>query len=184
MKAKDMRKGTVLVLKGQLYSVMDFNHHTPGNLRAMVQCKLRNLQNGTQTEQRFSSTEDLETADVFQQKGTFLYSDTNGYHFMNGETYEEISISEGMLGDGRFFLKEGMEVQLSMHEENPIGIQLPMTVTLTVTDTEPGIKGATATNSPKPARTETGLQLTVPQFINVGEEIIVKTDTGEYLSRA
>ena len=184
MKAKDMRKGTVLVLKGQLYSVMDFHHHTPGNLRAMVQCKLRNLQNGTQTEQRFSSTEDLETADVFQQKGTFLYSDNNGYHFMNGETFEEVAITEEMLGEGRFFLKEGMEVQLSMHEENPIGIQLPMTVNLVITDTEPGIKGATATNSPKPARTETGLQLNVPQFINIGDEIIVKTDTGEYLSRA
>lgn len=150
----------------------------------MVQCKLRNLQNGTQTEQRFSSTEDLETADVFQQKGTFLYSDNNGYHFMNGETFEEVAITEEMLGDGRFFLKEGMEVQLSMHEENPIGIQLPMTVNLVITDTEPGIKGATATNSPKPARTETGLQLNVPQFINIGDEIIVKTDTGEYLSRA
>lgn len=184
MKAKDMRKGTVLVLKGQLYSVMDFNHHTPGNLRAMVQCKLRNLQNGTQTEQRFSSTEDLETADVFQQKGTFLYSDANGYHFMNGETYEEVTISDEMIGDGRYYVKEGMEVQLSMYEENPIGIQLPMTVTLTIVDTEPGIKGATATNSPKPAKTETGLQLTVPQFIGVGDEIIVKTDTGEYLSRA
>jgi elongation factor P len=184
MKAKDMRKGTVLVLKGQLYSVMDFHHHTPGNLRAMVQCKLRNLQNGTQTEQRFSSTEDLETADVFQQKGTYLYSDTNGHHFMNGETYEEVTISDEMIGDGRYYVKEGMEVQLSMYDENPIGIQLPMTVTLTVADTEPGIKGATATNSPKPARMETGLQLTVPQFVNVGDEIIVKTDTGEYLSRA
>jgi elongation factor P len=184
MKAKDMRKGTVLVLKGQLYSVMDFHHHTPGNLRAMVQCKLRNLQNGTQTEQRFSSTEDLETADVFQQKGTYLYSDTNGHHFMNGETYEEVTISDEMIGDGRYYVKEGMEVQLSMYDENPIGIQLPMTVTLRVADTEPGIKGATATNSPKPARMETGLQLTVPQFVNVGDEIIVKTDTGEYLSRA
>jgi elongation factor P len=89
-----------------------------------------------------------------------------------------------MIGDGQYYVKEGMEVQLSMHEENPIGIQLPQTVNLTIVDTEPGIKGATATNSPKPAKTETGLQLTVPQFINVGDEIIVKTDTGEYLSRA
>jgi elongation factor P len=145
---------------------------------------LRNLQNGTQTELRFSSTEDLETADVFQQKGTFLYSDANGYHFMNGETYEEVTISDEMIGDGRYYVKEGMEVQLSMYEDNPIGIQLPMTVTLTIVDTEPGIKGATATNSPKPAKTETGLQLTVPQFIGVGDEVIVKTDTGEYLSRA
>jgi len=184
MKAKDVRKGTVIVFKNALYSVMDFHHHTPGNLRAMVQMKLRNLNNGTQTEHRFSSTEEIETADVFQQKGTYLYSDANGFHFMNGETYEEVTITHEMIGDGQYYVKEGMEVQLSMHDENPIGIQLPMTVTLTIVDTEPGIKGATATNSPKPAKTETGLQLTVPQFINIGDQIVIKTDTGEYLSRA
>jgi elongation factor P len=184
MKAKDVRKGTVIIYKNTLHSVMDFHHHTPGNLRAMVQIKLRNLVNGTQVEHRFSSTEDIETADVFQQKGTFLYSDANGFHFMNAETFEEVTISLEMIGDGQYYVKEGMEVQLSMHDENPIGIQLPQTVNLTIVDTEPGIKGATATNSPKPAKTETGLQLTVPQFINVGDEIIVKTETGEYFSRA
>jgi len=184
MKAKDIRRGTVIKFKNSLFSVMDFHHHTPGNLRAMVQVKLRNLMNGNQMEHRFSSTEDIETADVFNQPATFLYSDQNGSHFMNSETYEEVTISDDMLGTGKFYLQEGMQVQLSMHEENPIGIQLPMTVTLAITDTEPGIKGATATNSPKPARTETGLQLNVPQFINVGDEVIVKTDTGEYLSRA
>jgi len=184
MKAKDVRKGTVIIYKNTLHSVMDFHHHTPGNLRAMVQMKLRNLVNGTQVEHRFSSTEDIETADVFQQKGTYLYADGNGFHFMNAETYEEVTISPEMIGDGQFYLKEGMEVQLSMHDENPIGIQLPQTVVLEVVDTEPGIKGATATNSPKPAKMETGLQLTVPQFVNIGDQIIVKTDTGEYLSRA
>ena len=103
---------------------------------------------------------------------------------MNAETFDEVTISLEMIGDGQYYVKEGMEVQLSMHDENPIGIQLPQTVNLTIVDTEPGIKGATATNSPKPAKTETGLQLTVPQFINVGDEIIVKTETGEYFSRA
>lgn len=184
MKAKDVRKGTVLLFKNALYSVMDFHHHTPGNLRAMVQMKLRNLQNGTQTEHRFSSTEEIETADVFQQKGTFLYADNNGFHFMNGETYEEVTITPEMIGDNQYYLKEGMEVQLSMYDENPLGIQLPMTVNLVIAETEPGMKSATATNSPKPARTETGLLLTVPQFVGVGDEIIVKTDTGEYISRA
>ena len=184
MKAKDVRKGTVLIFKNSLYSVMDFHHHTPGNLRAMVQMKLRNLNNGTQTEHRFSSTEEIETADVFQQKGTFLYSDGSGYHFMNAETFEQVTISDEMIGDGRYYIVEGMEVQLSMYEENPIGIQLPMTVTLTIAETEPGIKGATATNSAKAAKTDTGLQLTVPQFVNTGDKIVVKTDSGEYLSRA
>jgi elongation factor P len=184
MKAKDVRRGTVIVLKNNLYSVMDFHHHTPGNLRAMVHMKLRNLSTGTQMEQRFSSTEEIDTADVFNQTGTFLYADGNGYHFMNSETYEQVSISPEMIGDGRYYVQEGMQVQLSMYEDNPIGIQLPQTVTLTIADTEPGLKGATQSNSPKPAKTETGLQLTVPQFVNIGDKVVINTETGEYQSRA
>lgn len=184
MKAKDVRRGTVLKFKNGLYSVMDFHHHTPGNLRAMVQMKLRNLINGTQTEHRFSSTEEIETADVFNQPATFLYSDQNGYHFMNSETYEEVTITEELIGTSKYYLQESMQVQLSMYEENPIGIQLPQTVTLEIVDTEPGMKNATATNSPKPAKTDTGLQLTVPQFVNVGDKVIINTETGEYQSRA
>lgn len=184
MKAKDIRRGTVIKFKNSLFSVMDFHHHTPGNLRAMVQVKLRNLMNGNQMEHRFSSTEDIETADVFNQPATFLYSDQNGSHFMNSETYEEVTISDEMLGTGKFYLQEGMQVQLSMYEENPIGIQLPQTVTLVIAETEPGLKGATQTNSPKPAKTDTGLQLSVPQFVNIGDKVIINTETGEYQSRA
>lgn len=184
MKAKDVRRGTVIVLKNNLYSVMDFHHHTPGNLRAMVHMKLRNLSSGTQMEQRFSSTEEIETADVFNQPATFLYADANGYNFMNSETYEQVSITPEMIGDGKYYIQEGMQIQLSMHEENPIGIQLPQTVILTIAETEPGLKGATQTNSPKPAKTETGLQLNVPQFVNIGDKVIINTETGEYQSRA
>jgi elongation factor P len=184
MKAKDVRRGQVIIFKSTLYSVMDFHHHTPGNLRAMVHMKLRNLMTGTQMEHRFSSTEDIETADVFQQPATFLYSDNNGYHFMNSETYEEVTISDQMMGEGRFYLQEGMQIQLSVYEENPIGIQFPQTVTLTIADTEPGLRGATASNSPKPAKTDTGLQLSVPPFVNIGDQVVVNTETGEYLSRA
>jgi elongation factor P len=184
MKAKDIRRGTVIKFKNSLFSVMDFHHHTPGNLRAMVQVKLRNLMNGNQMEHRFSSTEDIETADVFNQPGTFLYSDQNGSHFMNSETYEEVTISDEMLGTGKYYLQEGMQVQLSMYEENPIGIQLPQTVTLVIAETEPGLKGATQTNSPKPAKTDTGLQLNVPQFVNIGDKVIINTESGEYQSRA
>jgi elongation factor P len=184
MKAKDIRRGTVIKFKNSLFSVMDFHHHTPGNLRAMVQVKLRNLMNGNQMEHRFSSTEDIETADVFNQPATFLYSDQNGSHFMNSETYEEVTISDEMLGTGKYYLQEGMQVQLSMYEENPIGIQLPQTVTLIIAETEPGLKGATQTNSPKPAKTDTGLQLSVPQFVNIGDKVIINTETGEYQSRA
>lgn len=184
MKAKDIRRGTVIKFKNSLFSVMDFHHHTPGNLRAMVQVKLRNLMNGNQMEHRFSSTEDIETADVFNQPATFLYSDQNGSHFMNSETYEEVTISDEMLSTGKYYLQEGMQVQLSMYEENPIGIQLPQTVTLVIAETEPGLKGATQTNSPKPAKTDTGLQLSVPQFVNIGDKVIINTETGEYQSRA
>ena len=184
MKAKDVRRGTVIILKNNLYSVMDFHHHTPGNLRAMVHMKLRNLQTGTQMEQRCSSTEDIDTADVFNQSATFLYADQNGFHFMNAETYEQVTVSPEMIGDGKYYVQEGMQVQLSMYEENPIGIELPQTVTLTITETEPGLKGATQSNSPKPAKTETGLQLSVPQFVNIGDKVIINTETGEYQSRA
>jgi elongation factor P len=184
MKAKDVRKGVVILFKGNLCRVMDFHHHTPGNLRAMVHMKLRNLMTGSQVEHRFSSTEDIDTADVFLQPATFLYADTNGYHFMNSETYEEVAISDEMIGDGRYYIQEGMQVQLSVYEENPIGIQLPQTVTLTIVDTEPGLKGATASNSPKPAKTDTGLQLSVPPFVNIGDQVVVNTESGEYLSRA
>jgi len=184
MKAKDVRRGQVIIFKNTLYSVMDFHHHTPGNLRAMVHMKLRNLMTGTQLEHRFSSTEDIETADVFQQPATFLYADNNGYHFMNSETFEEVTISDEMLGDGRYYIQEGMQIQLSVYEENPIGVQFPQTVTLTIAETEPGLRGATASNSPKPAKTDTGLQLSVPPFVNVGDQVVVNTETGEYLSRA
>jgi elongation factor P len=103
---------------------------------------------------------------------------------MNNETYEQVTIDEEMMGSGKYYLQESMELQLSVYEENPIGIELPQTVVLTVEETEPGLKGATATNSPKPAKTDTGLQLTVPQFVNIGDKIVVNTDTGEYQSRA
>jgi elongation factor P len=184
MKAKDVRRGQVIKYKGNLCSVIDFHHHTPGNLRALVQLKLRNLITGAQIENKFGPAEDLETADVFNQPATFLYSDHEGFHFMNEETYEQVTMTEDQLGDSRFYLQEEMKLQLAMFEENPIGISLPTTVTLTIVDTEPGMKGATATNSPKPAKTNTGLALSVPQFVNIGDKVIVNTESGEYQSRA
>lgn len=150
----------------------------------MVHMKLRNILNGTQTEIRFSSTEDVETADLFQQAASFLYADQAGYHFMNSETFEEVTILEDMMGDGKFYLQEGMTVNLSIYNENPIGVDFPQTVVLTIADAEPGIRGATASNSPKSAKTDTGLQLSVPNFVKIGDKVVVSTETGEYLSRA
>lgn len=184
MKAKDVRKGTVIVYNGAPYRVMEFHHHTPGNLRAMVQTKLRNLLNGTQTEVRFSSTEDIPEANCYSFAATYLYRDTSGYHFMSLESYDQIAVPDEVIGDAAYYLKEEMEVRISNYNEAPITVELPKTAILTIADTEPEIRGATASGSLKPAKTDTGLSVSVPSFIKVGDRVVVDTDDGRYLSRA
>jgi elongation factor P len=184
MKANDIRRGVVVMHNNVPHRVIDFYHHTPGNLRAMVQTKLRNLLTGNQTEVRYSSTESIEEADVMTSAATYLYSDTDGYHFMNSDSYEEVTISEQILGDGKYFLQDQMAVEITTYNGEPIGINLPQTVVLTVVETEPELRGATASNSPKPAKTETGLTVSVPPFIKVGDKILVNTAESKYLSRA
>ncbi len=184
MKAKDIRKGRVIMYNGAPHSVMDFQHRTPGNLRAFVQAKLRNLLTGMQTETRFSSTEELDLADVYAYKATYLYQDATGYHFMNTESYEQITLQPEMIGDANYYLFDGMEVQISTFNEAPISVQLPKTVVLTIADCPPEMRGATASNSPKPATTDTGLTVSVPPFLKIGDKIVVDTEEGAYLSRA
>jgi len=184
MKANDIRRGSVIMYNGIPHRVMDFHHHTPGNLRAKVQTKLRNLLSGTQTEVRFSSTEDVQEADVTTANATYLYSDNNGYHFMYSDNYEEVSISAELLADGRYFLQDQMAVEITNFNGSPIGVKLPQTVVLTIADTEPELRGDTASNSPKPAKTDTGLQLTVPAFVKIGDKVVVNTEESKYLSRA
>lgn len=183
MKANSIRKGTVILYNSQPHKVMEFFHNTPGKGKAVVQAKLRNLITGNQTETRFNSTEDVEEADVHTSKATFLYSDGDGHNFMMSESYEQVSLTEDVLGDTVYFLQEQMEVDITTFEEVPIGISVPPTVVLTVVETEPELKGATATNSPKPAITDTGLQVSVPPFIKEGERIVVSTTESKYLSR-
>lgn len=184
MKAKDIRKGTILLYNNAPYRVMDFHHHTPGNLRAMVQTKLRNLLSGTQTEVRFSSTEDIPEADVFTQKATYLYGDGSGHNFMTTETFEEVTLGEDVIGEGKYYLQEGMEVEVCLWNNQPISVQFPKTAILTIADTEPEMRGATASNSPKPAKTDTGLTLSVPPFVKIGDRVVVDTAEGKYLSRS
>lgn len=184
MKASSIRKGSVIMYNKSPYRVMDFHHHTPGNLRAMVQTKLRNLLNGSQTEVRFSSTEDIEEADVMTLKATFLYHDGDGYHFMYAESYEQVTISNETLGDSIYYLKDQMDVDITTYNSEPIGIQLPSTVTLEIVDTEPDMKGATQSSSYKPAKTDTGLTLGVPPFVNIGDKIVVRTEDNQYVKRA
>lgn len=184
MKANDIRKGNVILYNNQPYRVIDFHHHTPGNLRAMVQTKLRNLLTGNQTEVRFSATENIEEADVFYSKATYLYSDNDGFHFMRTDSYEQFTMTKEALGDAVYYLQEQMEVDLTDYNGEPIGIVLPQTVVLTIVETEPELKGATASNSPKPAKTETGLQISVPAFVKEGEKVVVNTVEGTYIKRA
>lgn len=184
MKAKDVRKGKIVIYQNEPCRVMDFQHRTPGNLRAFVQVKLKSLSKGVVYETRFSSFEDLPEPDVFTFKAQFLYKDDLGYHFMNVANYEQTSLSSDLVGDAEAYLIDGLMVDIMTIDEKPFGIQMPKTVELEVVDCPPEIKGASATNSPKPALTNTGITVNVPPFIQVGEKIVVNTEDGSYLGRA
>lgn len=184
MRANNLRKGNVIIFRDAPCKIIAFTHVTPGKGNAVVQTKLRNLMTGVQLENRFNATEDVPLADIFNSKATFLYNDSQGYHFMDTNSYEQFTLSNDFIDDGQYYLQEEMEVVVTSYNSSPIGIELPPSVVLTVTETEPELKGATASNSPKPAVTNTGLSLTVPPFIKEGERILVNTQDGTYISRA
>lgn len=184
MNAHSLRKGHVIMYNGAPHRVLDFMHRAPGNKRAFVQTKLRNLFNGSQTDIKFSSTEEVEPADVFVTKATYLYPEGDMFHFMKSETFDQFSMTADDLGDVVYYLQEQMEVEVTEFNGSPIGIVPPKTVILTIVDTAAELRGATATNSPKPAKTDTGLQVTVPAFVGVGEKIVVNTEEGTYVKRA
>lgn len=184
MKAKDVRRGQVIVFNNAPCKVLDSFHNTPGKGQAVVQMKMRNLLTGLQTESRFNSTADVEEADVFTFKATYLYEDSFGFHFMNSDNYDQVALSRDLVGEQVPYLQPELQVTITLYNDSPIGIQLPSTVILTVAETEPELKGATAANSPKPAKTDTGLTLTVPPFIKIGEKIVVNTEEGTYMGRA
>ncbi len=183
MKAKDIRRGNVILFNNAPYKVMNFFHNTPGKGQAIVQAKLRNLLTGNQTETRFNSTEDVPEADIFVFKAQYLYDDAEGFHFMNTDNYDQLAIQRDLIEDQIPFLQPEMQVTVTLYNDSPIGVTLPATVVLTVVETEPELRGATAANSPKPARTDTGLSLSVPPFIKVGDKIIVNTEEGTYAGR-
>jgi elongation factor P len=184
MKANNLRKGMVILFNNAPHLIMEYHHLTPGNLRAYIQVKLRNLLSGSQTENRYNAAEEVDEADVHTSKSTFLYEDGDEFHFMNTDTYEQFSMTRELLGENALFLKDQMEITVMTFNGDPISIQLPQTVILTIAETEPEMRGATATNSPKPAKTDTGLSVTVPPFIKVGERIVVRTDDRAYVKRA
>ena len=184
IQATQLRTGMAILHEGNLCRVLSVQHITPGNWRGMVQAKLRNLKSGNSFEHRFRSEDRVERADLEQHDMDFLYGSGEEFHFMNTETYEQVAIHREDLGDTVHYLVPNVRVVVEFYEHRPVGVELPVTVDLRVTETAPGMKGATASNSGKPATLETGLLVNVPQFINVGDVVRIDTAEGKYLERA
>ena len=158
--ATQIRKGMVIVFEGEPCRVVEFRHHTPGNLRAMIQTKLRSLRSGSSFEHRFRSVDTIERASLEQHEMEYMYSDGSHHHFMNTENYEQVALSDDELGDSAQWLSPGLKIQAEFYEGSPIGIDMPPSFELTVTQTEPSLKGATVSNVNKPATLENGVIIT------------------------
>ena len=182
--ATQMRPGMIIKHNNELHTVFAVEHRTPGNLRAFIQAKLRNLRTGSMFEHRFRSPDPIERVHVDEIAMEFLYNDGDDYYFMDTNTYEQTNLKRDTLGDAVEYLTPNLQITVSIIDGVPVGIDLPQIVELTVIETEPGLKSATASSVTKPARLETGLMVNVPPFINEGEKIRVDTAEGVYLSRA
>ncbi|HEY1501460.1 MAG TPA: elongation factor P [Acidobacteriaceae bacterium] len=182
--ATQMRPGMIIKHNNDLHLVFSVDHRTPGNLRAFIQAKLRNVRTGAMFVERFRSPDPIERVIVDEIPMDFLYNDGDDYYFMNTENYEQTHLKRDTLGDAVEYLIPNLQIRVSFHDGKAVGIELPQTVELTVVETEPGLKSATASSVTKPAKTETGLVVQVPPFINEGEKIRVDTAEGAYLSRA
>ena len=184
IQATQMRAGMCILFEGEICRIMSVHHVTPGNWRGFVQAKMRNLRSGNSFEHRFGSTEKVERAILETHQMEYLYSDPSGHHFMNQESYEQVALDDETLGDTMLYLLPNTVISVDFYEERPVGIELPNTVALEVVDTEPSMKGATASASYKPAKMETGLVVQVPPFIEPGTKILIDTRENKYLSRA
>lgn len=182
--ATQLRPGMIIKHNNDLHSVFSVEHRTPGNLRAFIQAKLRNLRTGAMFEHRFRSPDPIEKINVDEVKMEYLYQDGDDYYFMNTENYEQLHLNKDILGEAVNYLTPNLQIQVEFFDGKAVGIELPQTVELKIIETEPGLKSATASSVTKPAKTETGLVVQVPPFINEGETIRVDTAEGAYLSRA
>jgi len=180
----DFKKGLKIEIDGTPYLIVDFQHVKPGKGGAFVRTKIKNLLSGSVVDKTFRAGEKVGKPDVKQSSMQFLYSDGDGYHFMNLESYEQIVVSEDQLGDDRLLLKENTVVEIVEFNGKVIGLELPNFVVLQVVETEPGMKGDTATGATKPATLETGAKINVPLFINEGDILKIDTRTGSYVERA
>ena len=182
--ATQLRPGMIIRHNNDLHSVFSVEHRTPGNLRAFIQAKLRNLRTGAMFEHRFRSPDPIEKITVDEVEMEYLYNDGGSYYFMDTSTHEQTHLGQDILGDAVDYLIPNLAIKVEFFDGKAVGIELPQTVELTVVETEPGLKSATASSVTKPAKTETGLVVQVPPFINQGEKIKVDTAEGVYLSRA
>jgi elongation factor P len=184
MKATQLSKGLGVKLDGRLYFLTEVEHRTPGNLRAFIQIKAKDVLKGNSIEKRLGSGDDIEVVDMDRRQMEYLYSDSSGATFMDKETYDQFVMPTGVLGDSLKFLRPNSDIIVLMNDGNPVMIELPPSVTMTVKDCPPEVKGATVTNQTKDAIMETGLMVKVPAFIKIGETLSISTADGSYLGRA
>jgi len=182
--AGDFRNGVTFDMDGNVYQIIEFQHVKPGKGAAFVRTKIRNVISGAVVEKTFNPSDKYPPAFIERKDMQYLYNDGGLYYFMDNETYENVPISESLLGDAFKFIKENMDVKVLSYKGNVFGIEPPFFVELEITTTDPGLKGDTATNTLKPAVLETGAEIKVPLFINEGDVIRIDTRTGEYMERA
>ncbi len=181
--AGDFKNGLTVEIEGNIYQILDFQHVKPGKGAAFVRTKLKNIINGGVVEKTFRPTEKFETAHIDRKDMQYLYTDGDLYNFMDMETYDQLAVNADVVGDSLKFVKENETVKVISHQGNVFAIEPPITVELQVIETEPGVKGDTATGATKPAIVETGAQIMVPLFVNQDDVLKIDTRTGEYLSR-
>ena len=179
----DLKNGMVLDLDGQLWSVGWFQHHKPGKGNTVVRTKLKHVLSGKVVDRTFNSDTKVDTANVDRREMQYLYHDGDAYVFMDNSTYDQLTLAEAIVGDAKNYLLENSTAIVALHEGNPLYIDLPASVELEVTYTEPGLQGDRSTGGTKPATVETGLQIQVPLFISTGEKVKVDTRDGSYLGR-
>jgi elongation factor P len=182
--ASSIRKGNVIEQDGKLYVVLSAENIHPGKGTPVSQIEMRRISDGVKISERYKTTDQVEKATVEERNFTYLYEDGDGFHFMNPETYDQVQVSKDVVGGASAYLQENMTVKLSLHDMNPIAIQLPQRATLEVVDTEPVTKGQTASSSYKPAMLSNGVRTQVPPHITVGTRIVVLTEDGSYAERA
>ena len=183
IQATRLRRGNLVKMNGELYRVLDVTHLTPGKGRAFVQSKMRHVKAGTLLDHKFRSVDTVERAMLDEREMQFSYRDGDTFHFMDLESYDQVEMSAETLGDSANYLLPEATIKVSLFEGEPVGLDMPMTVDLTVSETAPAIKGATANAQLKPATLETGLVVQVPPFVSNGDKVRVNTETGEYQSR-